>query len=144
MNFNPLSLIDKALDKIIPDADERKKHKIKARELDLEGEFKPLEMAMSAVVMEAKSNDPWTSRARPSFLYVMYVFILSALPAGIIGVWYPGEVEMASAGVKSWLEAMPGELYALFGTGYLGYVKKRSDDKMVMAGKEPKKFLGLF
>jgi len=26
---------------------------------------------MQAIVVEAQSNDPWTSRARPSFLYMM-------------------------------------------------------------------------
>jgi hypothetical protein len=31
---------------------------------------------MAAVLAEAESPDPWTSRARPSFLYVMYVLLL--------------------------------------------------------------------
>ncbi len=34
---------------------------------------------MTAIVAEANSADPWTSRARPSFLYVMYALLLWAI-----------------------------------------------------------------
>ena len=37
---------------------------------------------MSAIVAEANSSDPWTSRARPSFLYLIYVLLLFAVPMG--------------------------------------------------------------
>jgi len=139
-----ISAIGGILDKVIPDADKRAEAKIKLAQLEQAGEFRGLELSVQAIVMEAKSKDKWTSRARPAFLYVMYVFILFALPMGILSVWYPAEVQLAIVGVKAWLAAIPRELYALFGTGYLGYVKKRSDDKQVIMGQEPKKFLGIF
>lgn len=41
---------------------------------------------MKAIIAEAQSRDPWTSRARPSFMYVMYVLILFSIPRGAISV----------------------------------------------------------
>ena len=32
-------------------------------------------------------------------------------------------------GIKNWLDAIPGDLYALFAAGYLGYTGARSYDK---------------
>ena len=86
MSIPVLGLIDTAIDKLFPDADKRAEAKVKLARLHQDGEFRELEASMNAIVMEAKSADPWTSRARPSFLYVMYFFILSAIPAGIAGV----------------------------------------------------------
>ena len=144
MSIPILGLISDAIDKIIPDADKRAEAKVKMAELEQKGEFREMEIAMTAIVAEAKSSDPWTSRARPTFLYVMYIYILGAIPAGIIGIWYPEEVKQAIVGVELWLNSMPSELYGLFGVGFLGYVKKRSDDKATLLGKETKKFMGIF
>jgi hypothetical protein len=139
--LNPVS---KILDKIIPDAAKRDEAKLAMMTLNQAGEFKDVELAFSAITAEAKSQDPWTSRARPSFLYVMYIFILSALPMGAFWAYDPTNADLMAKGVSAWLEALPPELYTLFGAGYLGYSKKRSDDKEVTAGMKPKKFLGLF
>ena len=139
-----LSLIGDVVDKIIPDADKRAEAKIELARLHQDGQFRQMEIQMQAIVMEAKSNDKWTSRARPAFLYVMYTFILFSLPMGFLYAFEPEAAKNVAAGVKAWLEAIPAELYTLFGAGYLGYVKKRSDDKQVLLGQEPKKVLGLF
>jgi len=119
----------KLIDKVVPDAADRQAAKLELAKMAQDGEFREQENQLKAITIEAQSKDPWTSRARPTFLYVMYVFILLAIPFGILGVWYPEEVKSASAGMKAYLESLPRELYVLFGAGYLGYVKKRSDDK---------------
>ena len=139
-----LGAISKLVDKVIPDAAARDKAKLELAQLHQNGEFRELEIAMNAIVMEAKSNDKWTSRARPAFLYVMYTFILFSLPMGVFYAYDPSNAKEVSDGVKAWLEAIPTELYTLFGAGYLGYVKKRSDDKTALLGNEPKKLLGIF
>lgn len=144
MPLNPLDLIGTALDKIFPDAAERDAAKLKMLELKSAGQFKEIELAFSAIIAEAQSKDPWTSRARPSFLYVMYIYLLAALPIGLIGVVYPAQVAAGIEAAKLYLQSIPAEMWTLFGAGYLGYIKKRSDDKEVAAGKEPKKFMGLF
>lgn len=139
-----LGFLGKAIDKIVPDASDRQKLKIRMLELEQKGEFRELDLAFGAIMAEANSKDPWTSRARPAFLYVMYFFILFAIPMGILSVFQPTAATAIAAGTKAWLASIPDPMWALFGAGYLGYVKKRSDDKMTMAGIEPKKLFGVF
>lgn len=144
MNIPLLDLLGKGIDKIFPDKAERDKHKAEMLRLAQDGEFRELDAAMDAIVMEAKSTDPWTSRARPSFLYVMYIMILAAVPMGVLNIFSPESADAIIKGVQAWLHAMPEELWMLFGAGYLGYAKKRSDDKEVIKGGKPKKLLGIF
>jgi hypothetical protein len=139
-----LDAIETVADKIWPDADERAKNQIALKQLDQNGAFRHLDIASGNIQTEAKSDDPWTSRARPSFLYVMYIYLLAALPIGLCGILWPEQTAKAIEVAKAYLASIPAEMWTLFGAGYLGYVKKRSDDKEVAAGKEPKKFLGLF
>jgi hypothetical protein len=94
-----------------------------------DGELKQLEISMSAIIAEAQSQDKWTSRARPSFLYVMYAFILSAFPMGALFAFEPEISQRVAEGVRFWLAAPPEEMWWLFGTGYLGYTGARSFDK---------------
>lgn len=123
------NVIGKAIDKIWPDKNEAERVKIELFKMQQAGELQELEKSYSAIIAEASSADPWTSRARPSFMYVMYIMILSSLPMGLLFAFKP-EVAMAvTAGVKAWLVAIPEELYALFGVGYVGYSVTRSYDK---------------
>ncbi|MBE2993088.1 hypothetical protein IFR23_13855 [Sphingomonas sp. CFBP 13603] len=69
--------------------------------------------------------DPWTTRARPTFLYVMYTLLLGAIPAGLIAAVRPQTAQAIAAGMAAYLNAIPEPLYALFGTGYLGYTVAR-------------------
>jgi hypothetical protein len=84
-----------------------------------------LQTRMSAILAEAGSQDPWTSRARPSFLYVMYAIILWAVPMGIIAAFRPEAASAIATGMNAYLNGLPEPLYALFGTGYLGYTVAR-------------------
>ena len=85
---------------------------------------------MQAIVAEAQSNDPWTSRARPSFLYVMYALILWAIPMGLIAAANPVLARDIGAGMTGYLAGIPNDLYALFATGYLGYTAARTWGKV--------------
>src|SRR5512137_2244250 len=38
---------------------------------------------IGAALSEAQSQDKWTSRARPSFMYVIYIIILAGIPVAI-------------------------------------------------------------
>jgi hypothetical protein len=130
-----LGVFGDLIDKVVPDANKRLELKAQAAQAEHDGQFKELEERMAAIVMEAKSKDPWTSRARPSFLYVMYILILSAIPIGALFVFWPEEVQRAIHGFRLWLAAIPPELYGLFGAGYLGYTNKRSQDKAASLGQ---------
>ena len=119
----------KLLEKLIPDPEARAKAQLELMRLQQDGQFRELEARMSAIKAEAASNDPWTSRARPSFMYVMYTMILGSIPMGVVFATSPDTAADIITGVRMWLDAIPGELYALFGAGYLGYAHYRSADK---------------
>ena len=65
-------------------------------------------------------------RARPAFLYVMYALLLWSLPMGVIAAIRPDVAAAMTRGMAAYLLAIPEPLYALFGTGYLGYTVARS------------------
>jgi hypothetical protein len=117
------------VDKLFTSDEERLEAKRKLLEMEQAGELETLKTSLSAILAEAQSLDPWTSRARPTFLYVVYVFILAALPMGVLSVFRPDAAEAIAKGVQAWLAAIPGDMWALFGAGYLGYSFSRSFDK---------------
>ncbi len=118
------------IDKVLPDKAARERAKLELIKLQGSQEMETLQARLSAVVAEATSPDPWTSRARPSFLYVMYVMILWAVPMGIISAFRPEAAQAISAGMTAYLAGLPEPLYALFGTGYLGYTVARQWGKI--------------
>ncbi len=118
------------LDKVIPDKSARERAKLELLQLQGSQEMQLVEARLSAIVAEAQSPDPWTSRARPSFLYVMYALILFAMPMGLIAAFDPTTARAIGAGMTSYLAALPDSLYALFGTGYLGYTAARQWGKV--------------
>lgn len=124
-----IPVLGKVLDKAIPDQEARDKAKLELQALSQSHEADLIGKRLSAILAEANSKDPWTSRARPAFLYVMYFVILSCFVGGVLSVWHPDEVTLAAEGVKALLGAIPEWLYGLFGVGYLGYTGARSYDK---------------
>ena len=118
--------VSKLLDKIIPDPQARDKAKLELIKLQGDQDLAAIGAQMQAIVAEAQSPDPWTSRARPSFLYVIYVMILWAIPMGLIAAADPKMAIDIGNGMTAYLRGLPEELYALFGTGYLGYTAART------------------
>lgn len=119
----------KLIDKLFTSDTEKKAAQLQLLQLAQSGELETMKIQMSAIIAEAQSSDKWTSRARPMFLYMCYVLILSAVPMGIVAAFDPGRATAISAGFESWLKAIPGELYALMGAGYLGYSGLRTREK---------------
>jgi hypothetical protein len=121
------------IDRLFPDKVGQEKERATAHleltRLMQEGRLQELTVSMSAILAEASSADPWTSRARPSFMYVMYVMILFAIPMGFVAAYKPDLATGIANGMKQWLNAIPDSLYALFGAGYLGYTATRSWEK---------------
>jgi hypothetical protein len=114
------------LDKLIPDPRARDAAKLELLKLESNRELEQVRTQLSAIVAEAASPDPWTSRARPGFLYVMYALLLWAIPMGLISAAQPTMAEAIAKGMTAYLRGIPEELYALFGTGYLGYTAARA------------------
>ena len=113
------------IDKVIPDREARERAKLELIRLEGSQELETVRTRLSAIVAEANAADPWTSRARPSFLYVIYILLLWSLPMGIIAAVAPATAQHIASGMTSYLSALPEPLYALFGTGYLGYTAAR-------------------
>ena len=118
------------IDKIIPDPKARDAAKLELIKLEGTQELERVRTQLSAIVAEAQSADPWTSRARPSFLYIMYALLLWAIPMGLIGAVQPEMAKGIAAGMNAYLGGLPEPLYALFGTGYLGYTAARQWGKI--------------
>jgi hypothetical protein len=122
--------IAKLIDKIIPDPEARSRAKLELLKAENEQELESLRTQLSAIMAEAQSTDPWTSRARPAFLYVMYAMILWAIPMGLIAAVHPEMATAIGRAMNAYLTGLPEPLYALFGTGYLGYTAARTWGKV--------------
>jgi hypothetical protein len=122
--------VSKLLDRISPDPQARDRAKLELLKLQGDQEASAIATQMQAIVAEAQSPDPWTSRARPSFLYVMYALILWSIPMGLIAAAHPDVASAIGSGMTSYLRGRPDELYTLFGTGYLGYTAARTWQKV--------------
>ena len=69
---------------------------------------------------ETASEDPYVRRARPTFLWIMYVVIAyNFIIRPTIGIWVGGVTMLA----------FPADLYWLFGSAYLGYTAAREVGK---------------
>ena len=130
-----LGPITSIIDKVIPDQAARDRAKLDLLELQGTRELQQVEAQLSAIVAEAGSRDRWASRARPSFLYVMYALILWALPMGVLAAFRPGMAAAIGSGMNAYLGGLPDSLYALFGTGYLGYTAARQWGKVAGTDK---------
>ena len=132
--IGPLVEVGKSLiDRLFPDkekqAAERSKAEMELITLQQNGKLQEIGLQMSAIVAEAQSADPWTSRARPSFMYVIYIVILLGVPMGVLSALHPDMATRIAEGFKAWLAAVPSELWTLFGVGYLGYTGARTFEK---------------
>jgi hypothetical protein len=122
--------IAKLIDKIIPDPQARDAAKLELLKLQGKQEMEGIRTQLSAIMAEAQSSDPWTSRARPAFLYVMYALLLWSIPMGLIAGAQPDIAQAIAHGMNAYLAGIPEPLYALFGTGYLGYTAARTWGKV--------------
>lgn len=116
--------------KLFPDPAQKAKAELELLAMQQSGELKELEVRMSAIIAESNSPDPWTSRARPSFLYVFYFVILSLIIfAPVLGVFFPEQMGTFFDNVAKGFAAIPEELWWVFTTGYLGYSGVRTFEK---------------
>lgn len=122
-------IVAQVIDRLLPDTAAREQ--AKSRLLAQEGRqaLDEMQIQLSAILAEAGSADPWTSRARPTFLYLIYTVIALCFSGGILGVWWPDHVSTAAQNIANLLGAIPDDLWWLFGAGYLGYTGARSFDK---------------
>ena len=120
----------KVIDKIFPDKEAADKAKLELLRLQNEGSLAEMEKAYAAILAEAQSSDPWTSRARPSFMYVFYFLLIVMIVIGpLIGIFFPAQMEAFYGNVAKGFAAIPEELWWTFSAGYLGYTGARTFEK---------------
>lgn len=124
-----IGLGTKIIDKMFPDPEQRDRAKLELLKMERDGDLDEMKTKLSAIIAEAQSADPWTSRARPSFLYVVYILLLWSLPMGVLFVFNPDAATRFTDGFKAWMNAIPEPVLTLFGTVMLGYVVGRSYEK---------------
>ena len=132
---SPIGPVSSIIDRIISDPVARDRAKLELLKLEGSQELEAVRVEMSAFLEQGKPVDHWTSRARPSFLYVMYFLLLWSVPMGLIAAVRPEATGNIAAGMNAYLAGIPEPLYALFGTGYLGYTITRQWGKI--RGVEP-------
>ncbi len=103
MLANLIAPIAGLLDKLIPDPKARDAAKLELLRLESTAGLDATRAQLAAIVAEAQSADPWTSRARPGFLYVMYALLLWAIPMGLIGAVQPEMAKGIATGMN-WRE----------------------------------------
>jgi hypothetical protein len=123
------------IDKIIPDQNAREAAKLQLVQTEGQQALQEIQAQLSPILAEAQSSDPWTSRARPSFMYVIYVLLLASIPMGILFAYDADVAERVTEGFKNWLMAIPEPIISLFGMGYLGYTGARSFEKWKVGKK---------
>ena len=137
----PIGILEigtKLIDKLFASPEEKHKAQFGRLKLQQTGELERTKVEMSAILAEAQSSDPWTSRARPSFLYVMVLMIASAIPFSILRAFNPKTGSLMAEGLGHCLKAIPSDLWMLFGAGYLGYGGMRTFEKMKGVAKSAK------
>src|SRR5882672_6394159 len=94
------TLIGKIIDRAIPDPAQAAAAKLEILKEENQQALRLVQSDLSAVMAEAQSPDKWTSRARPSFLYVIYVMILLSVPMGVVYAVHPAVAGAVAAGTK--------------------------------------------
>lgn len=134
--MDPLTLgslftaVNTVIDKLFPDPAQKAQAQLELIKMQQSGELDGMKVQLSAIIAEAQSADPWTSRARPSFLYVVYILLLWSLPMGVLTIFRPEAATAFTLGFKGWMAAIPEPVLTLFGVVMTGYVAGRSWEKV--------------
>jgi hypothetical protein len=130
-----LGIGGKLIDKLFPDPTAKAAAQLELLRMQQAGELDEMKVALSAIIADSQSPDPWTSRARPSFLYVVYILLLWSIPMGVLSVFRPDMAAAFTAGFNAWMNAIPEPVLTLFGVVMTGYVAGRSWEKVRGAAK---------
>lgn len=122
-------LLQDAIDKIWPGPVEKAQAQAIAVDSAARAAMATIKAQTGVMMAEAQSADKWTSRARPSFLYVVYAMILMSVPMGVVWAFEPAAADRIVTGMQKWLAGIPQPMWDLFTYGYLGYVLARGGDK---------------
>lgn len=129
------SIGEKLIEKLFPDPEKKAAAQLELLRMQQAGELDIIKTQLSAIIADAQSSDPWTSRARPSFLYVVYILLLWSIPMGVLTIFRPDMAAAFTQGFHAWMTALPEPVLTLFGVVMTGYVAGRSWEKVRGAAK---------
>lgn len=113
----------------IGDKDKLNELEVKLRsdnvQADLQRDLSSMELRLGA----QKSEDPFVRRARPLFLYLIYVFFAVFFFAACLGAFLPERFLIFAGNIKAMFAAIPDQGWMFFSAVYLGYTGGRSWDK---------------
>ncbi len=89
------------IDELFTSDEERAEAKRKLLTEDGQRKLQNLQTRLSAILAEAQSADPWTSRVRPSFLLIIYVMIIMGIPMGILSAFQPEIAARIATGMQA-------------------------------------------
>ena len=116
-----LKLLDKALERFLPDPAQRDELKAEISKSLSEGAGEIAKAARDVMVADGANDDAYTRRARPTVVYWSVSFITAI--AGL------GSVEMAGPLLNT-LNQVPKELWDVMYVGIGAYVLARSGEKI--------------
>jgi len=125
-----LSFGSTLIDELWETDEEKAAAKAKLIALQQQGRLKTLEVSMSAINNEAKSQHKLVALARPMFMYVFY-FIVGMLVVvfPVVGIFNPDAMDQLYKNVAVGFQAIPEAMWNTFILGYLGYVGAREYGK---------------
>ena len=123
-------LLKTGIDKIWPDPQAKATAEATIMQATAAAAIDKLRASQAVMLAEAQSQDKWTSRARPSFLYVVYILLLASLPMGVLYAHSPETASQVISGFHNWLAALPDSIINLFQWVMLGYTGARSAEKI--------------
>lgn len=124
------TLVNSAINKVWPDPLDKAKADALTIQAASDAALGSLKQSMSVMLAEASSADKWTSRARPSMMYVMYFMILASIPMSLLYAVDPAHAQGIATGLQKWLAAIPDTLWQLFEFCFLGYTGSRTFEKV--------------
>lgn len=126
-----IKLVDDIINTAFPSPEAKASAEAKLLQAQAQAYIDQLKASQAVMQAEAQSADPWTSRARPSFLYVVYLLLLWALPMSFVFAFAPDTAHKIVQGFGEWLSAIPQSIVSLFETVMVGYTAGRTVDKAV-------------
>lgn len=118
------------ISRLFPDKTEAQKAQAQLDVIRANGELQLLAERNKIAQAEASSSDKWTSRARPSFMYIFYILLIFLIIVGpIVGIFFPSQMNIFYSNVQSGFDAIPTAMWGTFTAGYLGYSGFRTFEK---------------
>ena len=130
--FDILKVGEKVIDKVVPDADLKQQYKAQLLSL----EQSELENSFKNIQLEITSEDKYVKRARPTFLYIIYLYLISCIPFSIAFFKNPDTGKNILNIMQIYFTSLPTELWTTFVIGYLGYSGLRTYEKYKNANEK--------